>query len=206
MIDYFALLNEPRRPWIDLERLKAKFLALSAATHPDRVHHGSEAEKAAAQERAAELNAAYNCLRETKERLQHLLELEGSSKPAVVEGASAAVMDLFFEVGQVCREVDAFLAEKEKATSPLLKVRLFEQGMKWTDSINRLQANIDTRREELRAELQAMNLAWEMAPRAGEGNRATALPLSRLEEIYRLASYFARWTQQLQERSLKLSL
>ncbi|MEK7678426.1 MAG: hypothetical protein AAB676_21570 [Verrucomicrobiota bacterium] len=205
-MDYYALLHEPRRPWIDPERLKAKFLALLAAAHPDRVHRGDEAEKAAAQERAAELNAAYHCLREPKERLQHLLELEGSGNPAMVTGASAAVTDLFFEVGQACREVDAFLGEKEKATSPLLKVRLFEQGMTWSDRINRLQAKIDARREELMAELRGMNPAWESVTREGGGDRAVALPLSRLEEIFRLVSYFARWTQQLQERALKLSL
>ncbi|MBI4326204.1 MAG: hypothetical protein HY674_13215 [Chloroflexi bacterium] len=108
-MDYFALLSEPRHPWVDPERLKAKFLALLAAAHPDRVRRGGEAEKAAAEERAAELNAAYNCLREPKDRLQHLLELEGCGKPAVVEGGPAAVTDLFFEVGQACRAVDVFL-------------------------------------------------------------------------------------------------
>src|SRR5215472_9636832 len=76
MVDYFALLDEPRRPWLDAEPLKEKFLALSATVHPDRVHNLSETERAAAQERYTELNAAYQCLREPKERLHHLLELE----------------------------------------------------------------------------------------------------------------------------------
>ena len=38
MTDAFALLSEPRRPWLDAEALKARFLPLSAAVHPDRVH------------------------------------------------------------------------------------------------------------------------------------------------------------------------
>ena len=58
MTDYFALLNEPRRPWLDPEPLKDKFLALSATVHPDRVHNLGAAERAAAQERYTELNAA----------------------------------------------------------------------------------------------------------------------------------------------------
>jgi hypothetical protein len=37
MQDAFALLNEPRRPWLEAEALKQKFLALSSAVHPDRV-------------------------------------------------------------------------------------------------------------------------------------------------------------------------
>ena len=81
MIDYFTLLNEPRRPWLDAELLKQKFLALSATVHPDRVHNLGEAERAAAQERYTELNTAYNCLREPKERLQHLLQLELGALP-----------------------------------------------------------------------------------------------------------------------------
>src|SRR5438132_9046006 len=51
MIDYFALLHEPRRPWLDPDLLKQKFISLSAEVHPDRVHLAGEAEKHAAQQR-----------------------------------------------------------------------------------------------------------------------------------------------------------
>src|SRR5260221_13341315 len=109
MKDYFALLTEPRRPWLDLEQLKAEFLALSAEAHPDRVHQASDAEKGSANQRFAELNAAYNCLREAKSRLQHLLELELGSRPKEVQEIAPETMDLFMEVGQLCREVDRFI-------------------------------------------------------------------------------------------------
>ena len=48
MSDDFALLDEPRRPWIDAELLKSKFLRLSTAVHPDRFHAATEDEKRAA--------------------------------------------------------------------------------------------------------------------------------------------------------------
>ena len=35
MTDYFNLLSEPRRPWLNPEALKQKFLNLSAEVHPD---------------------------------------------------------------------------------------------------------------------------------------------------------------------------
>ena len=85
MTDYFALLNEPRRPWIEPETLKAKFLALAAGIHPDRIHNADELEKAGATHRYAELNTAYNCLAEPKSRLRHLLELELGTKPEDIQ-------------------------------------------------------------------------------------------------------------------------
>src|SRR5439155_11517153 len=41
VVDYFELLGEPRRPWIDPGLLKSKFLHRSAQVHPDRVHDES---------------------------------------------------------------------------------------------------------------------------------------------------------------------
>src|SRR5437868_8581649 len=81
MTDNFSLFNEPRRPWLDADLLKQKFLKFSAEVHPDKIHNASDGEKAAANKRYAELNAAYNCLREPKERLLHLIELELGAKP-----------------------------------------------------------------------------------------------------------------------------
>src|SRR5438445_2111306 len=101
MTDYFALLDEPRRPWLDPEVLKARFLALTAEVHPDRVHGATETEKRTANQRYADLNAAYNCLREPKERLLHLLELERGKKPEEVQKIPAGMMDLFAEIGQL---------------------------------------------------------------------------------------------------------
>src|ERR1043166_1863885 len=139
MIDVFALLHEPRRPWLDAEALKQKFLALSGAAHPDRVHSATDAEKQAANARYAELNAAHNTLREPRGRLLHLLELEHGAKPSDIQRIPPGTMDLFVEVGQLCRDVDAFLAERRNVTSPLLKVQMFERGMEWTDKLQALQ-------------------------------------------------------------------
>src|SRR4051794_20311166 len=109
MLDYFALLDEPRRPWIEPDQIRSKFLTLSAQVHPDRVHGADEATRQAAQARYAELNAAYNCLREPRDRLRHLLELELGAKPKDVQGVPPDLMALLMEVSRLCREVDAFL-------------------------------------------------------------------------------------------------
>lgn len=204
--DYFALLDEPRRPWLEVEALKAKFHALSSEVHPDRLHSASAADKQAATERYAELNAAYHCLREPKDRLQHLLELELGGKPGGVERVPEDAMELFMQAGQLCREVDNFLAERARVTAPLLKVQMFQRGMDWTDKLQLLLQTLHTRRTKLEAVLKSMNATWESAPSPGDARRVASLPLDQLEQTYRALSYLARWTSQLNERIVQLSL
>ena len=198
MTDYFALLNEPRRPWLEPESLKQKFLALSATVHPDRVHHLGEKERAAAQERYTELNAAYNCLREPKDRLHHLLQLELGALPKDIQRIPSDLMDLSLEIGQGCREADTFLAEKAKATSPLLQVKFFERGQELAEKLQPLRQRVNTLTERLNEELKEIDAAWPSAD-------SRAAMLARLEEIYRLFSYFSRWSAQIQERLVRLS-
>lgn len=199
MTDYFALLNEPRRPWLEPEPLKQKFLALSATDHPDRAHHLGETERAAAQERYTELNAAYNCLRDSKERLHHLLQLELGALPKDVQRIPSELMDLSLEVGKACREADAFLAEKARVTSPLLQVSFFQRSDEFTDKLQALRQRVNALNDRLNDELKQIDATWQERAET----RATLLP--RLEELYRLFSYFARWTAQIQERTVRLS-
>jgi DnaJ-domain-containing protein 1 len=204
-MDAFALLHEPRRPWLDVSALKQKFLDLSSPVHPDRVHGASESQKQEANSHYAALNQAHNILREPKERLLHLLELEAGARPKDVQRIPPGTMDLFIEVGQLCRDVDSFLAQRGNVTSPLLKVQQFERAMEWTDKLQELQGRIHAKRDELLAELQSMNAAWESAPSVGELTRAATLPLERLEQIYRVLSYVARWSEQINERVVQLA-
>ncbi len=206
MTDAFALLNEPRRPWLDADALKARFMPLSTAVHPDRVHGASEAERLAANERYAELNAAFNTLREPRERLLHLLELEAGAKPGDIQRIPPGTMDLFIEIGQTCRDADAFLTKKSTATSPMLKLRIMQEGLDWADKLQALQGRVNARRDELTIELQTMNATWDAAPPIGSPERRAALPLERLEQIYRTMSYVARWTEQLTERVVQLAM
>jgi len=200
MTDCFALLQEPRRPWIDADALKARFLELSAAAHPDRVHGGTESERAEANARSAELNAAYNTLRETRDRLFHLLELERGAPSRDIQRIPAGTMDLFVEIGQCCRDVDSFLAKTPNSESPMLKLQRMRQALEWSDRLMALQRQVHARREAVEATLRQLNAAWESAPPSGSAERKGHLPLESLEEAARAISYVSRWTSQLQER------
>jgi curved DNA-binding protein CbpA len=200
MPDYFTLLDEPRRPWLEADSLKQKFLTLSANLHPDKIHSASDAEKNAAAKQFAELNAAYNCLSEPKSRLLHLLELELGAKPKDIQTIPSTLADLFAEVSTACRSADGFLAEKSKVTSPLLQVQLFERGQDWVEKLNGLQRKLNELRGQLTDELKSSDAKWISADAV---SRREILP--KLEELYRLFGYFNRWNNQIQERVVQLS-
>jgi hypothetical protein len=200
MPDYFALLSEPRRPWLDPDLLKQKFLARASDAHPDRVHNAGESEKAEVTRRYAQLNAAFNCLAEPKLRLLHLLELELGAKPKDIQTIPTGLADLFAEVANNCRSADGFLAEKSQATAPLVQVQLFERGQDWVEKLNVLQRKLNELREKLTGELKALDVQWLSADAA---SRREILP--KLEELYRLFGYFNRWNNQIQERVVQLS-
>jgi DnaJ-domain-containing protein 1 len=199
--DYFALLDEPRRPWLEPETLKKKFLVLSANLHPDKIHSAGAAEKSAAAKKFAELNTAYNHLADPKSRLRHLLELELGAKPKDVQQIPPALADLFAEVAAACRDTDTFLAEKNTTTSPLVQIQLFESAQEWIERLKSLQAKLGSLTKKLNDELKRLDTAWN---RGNAAVRKSLLPA--LEELYRLFGYFNRWNSQLQERLVQLSL
>ena len=198
MPDFFALLNEPRRPWLDADLLKQKFFTLSANAHPDKIHSASDAEKSVAAKSFAELNAAFTCLADPKSRLLHLLELERGVKPADIQQIPSALADWFAEIATTCRHADSFLAEKGKVTSPLLQVQLFERGQDWVEKLNALQKKLNGLREEANGKLKSLDEQWVKTD-----SRTEMLP--KLEELYRLFGYFNRWQNQIHERVVQLS-
>jgi len=200
MTDNFALLSEPRRPWLDANALKQKFLTLSAGAHPDKIHSASNSEKSGAARSFADLNAAYQCLAEPKSRLLHLLELESGAKPKDIQQIPAALADLFAEVAMTCRSADGFLAERGKVTSPLLQVKLFERGQEWVEKLNTLQQKLNGLHTQLMGELKSLDEKWAGAEPASRQER-----MAKAEELYRLFSYFNRWNKQIQERVVQLS-
>ena len=201
MTDFFALLAEARRPWLEAAALKQKFLARSASLHPDKVRGADAAGQAEATGTFAELNAAYACLAEPKSRLLHLLELERGARPAEIQQIPGGLADLFAEVAMTCRQADGFLAEKSKVTSPLLQVQGFERSQAWIEKLEALRKKLDGLRGRLLEELKAADEQWMGAETGGRGDA-----LAKLEELYRLFSYFNRWHKQIQERALQLMM
>jgi hypothetical protein len=147
------------------------------------------------------LNAAYQCLREPRLRLRHLIELERGSKPEDLQRVPQDLMDAFMEVSKLCRDADAFLAERGQVSSPLLRAQMFERGQEWSDKLMNLQRQLAAKREQLIADLQAIDTEWD----SGQPTNARERALLRLEDISRLFGFFERWAGQMQERIVQLS-
>ncbi|HEU5070266.1 MAG TPA: hypothetical protein VFV96_07625 [Verrucomicrobiae bacterium] len=203
MTDFFAALAEPRRPWSDPEALKEKFHQLSAQVHPDRVHSAEEADRRAAGSRAAELNAAFQTLREPKSRLQHLLWLERGTKPGDLKTIPEDMVQLFASVGRVLTQTNRLLTERGRAHSPLVKAQLLQTAMPHLEAIAQLQSAVQTRRTTLMTELAALNQSWDMRM-TEPAERANAL--AEVERLYHLFGFIDRWSGQLQERLVQLTL
>jgi len=193
MEDFFAVLGEERRPWLDPEKVRQNFLQRSTSIHPDRVHELSAAEKEKATEAFSTLNTAWQCLRDPKARLAHLIQLQAGSPPKTIQAIPEATAKLFMEMVELLQKMDAFLTEKARADSPMMKVQIFEKGFQWTERLNQAQGILNQRRDQLVEALKTIDAHW----RPGD-------PLNDLEKIYHEFSYVDRWTNQLQERLSKL--
>ena len=187
MTDAFALLDEPRQPWLEVEALKTKFLTRSAATHPDKFT--DPAEKETAQARFAELNTAHETLRDPKRRLQHLLTLERGHKPDEVHDILPGTADLFLQVGQLLRAIDPFLAQREAETSPLLKAQTYPQALDWLEQLTPLQQTLTQTLQHLDTQLQSLNKNWTP---------------ETLEPLFHQYSYLQKWREQLNDRAVRL--
>jgi len=201
MTDYFALLDEPRRPWLDAASLKQKFLARSTEVHPDRVHGAGDADRRLANQRYTDLNSAYVCLREPRDRLRHLLELELGRKPADLQEVPSELADLYMEVAATCHEADRFLGRQANVTSPLLRAQSFPEAQNWTERLTALQRTSVGQHEKLLGQLRALDAAW--VERATEAPARSAL-LAELGNLCRRLGFVSRWNGQIQERLVRL--
>jgi curved DNA-binding protein CbpA len=186
MTDYFALLDQPRAPWLDPEVLREAYHRRTRATHPDTAKPGSDTN-------FAEVNEAYEVLQDPKRRLHHLLSLENCAPASTNTAVPSELQDLFPAIGELTQRAKLLL-EKMQATSnalgrSLLKPRIIE-----------LQTETRKLRDRLRdlsevsvAQLREMNSDWS--------DKTTALA-----ELYLKFAYLGRWCAQLDELSFQLSM
>lgn len=193
MTDYFALLGQPRRPWIDAEKLKQAFHQKTLQAHPDAQRANGDSGEAEAA--FAAINDAYQVLQDPKRRLQHLLALHGDTGKSSAAVAPADLEELFPQIAALTQELARTSEQAAAATSALgrslLKPQLLQVRQRLSDMLELLlswKANAD-------AALQEIDNEW-----TNEGGEQ----LPRLRELYVRYSYLQRWIGQLEEHRMQL--
>ena len=199
MTDYFALLDQPRRPWLDGDELKEQFQARSTAAHPDRIHNATPEEKAGATQRFTVLNAAFNCLKEPRHRVRHLVELELGRKPGDLKNVPGELVDAFMQIAATGRTVETLARERAQIQSPMLQAEFFERVQPQLEILESLQKRISDLEARAIEQLRGLDAAWDHSDQ-----RAVLLP--QLEELAQTLGFHGRWRAQLQEAHLRLTL
>ena len=131
-MNFFEVFDLPRRLAVDGDELQRRFYALARRTHPDFHQAAPPAERAAAEERAALVNAAYRTLRDPVARADYLVRLEEGR--VTREGSEArpkappALLAEMFEIQEALAEAKAGpLDEAARATLAEQRDRLLER-------------------------------------------------------------------------------
>jgi curved DNA-binding protein CbpA len=190
MTDHFAVLGQPRRPWLDPEQLKHEYQRLTFAGHPDR-----QTDAAANKPDFGAVTDAYRVLSNPKLRLQHLLALEKEPSDRENSALSADLADTFMETAALIASVDDLLKRKRQSTTALALSLLKADIVRLT---GRTESQLKLLRESYGhalGELKRIDERWEKDPEAKRAARKLADRFGFLE----------RWIAQLEEKQFALS-
>ena len=191
MTDFFALLDQPRQPWLDPDTLKEKFYQLTRLGHPDVRSKETSAQ-------FENINEAYRVLSDAKLRIQHLLTLEGSSLSSAAGRAPPAdLQELFLAIGTLSQKMQRLLAQIGSETGALTRSLWKSDLLQLRSQTGQLLKQLSRSHEACLTELQNVNEAWKT-------DRAQAV--ARLEQLHDRIAYLSRWTAQLKEMEFQLSL
>jgi molecular chaperone HscB len=110
-MDHYARLGLPRRFLVDPAELERAYLARSRAVHPDFHAAGAAGDLAASTELSAEVNEAYNTLKDTFARAEYLLGLHGGPTAGEEKAVPPALLGEMMEFRERAEEGDQ--AERE---------------------------------------------------------------------------------------------
>ncbi len=179
MTDYFALLDEARRPWLDPERLKEKYFARTRLAAAD-----------------AELNEAFRVLSDPKLRLHHLLMLEGAELRAG-RPVPPSVAELFWNTGALLREFDRWLLKSAEATSALSRALLSSERAKLEKKLQKLEEQLNAHYEADLARLRQIDAT---------ANSVSPNESLNLIDLYDSISYLTRLRDQAREKRFRISV
>jgi len=133
---HFALFGLPARFELDETELAMRYRELQRAVHPDRYAGGSPLERRLALQRAAQINEAFQVLKDPLRRARYLLSLHG------------------VETGEESNTImnPAFLSEQMALREALMELREAHEPQR---ELERIMLHIDERVHEMTGALRA---------------------------------------------------
>lgn len=185
MRDAFEKLGLTRCAALDEEVLKSAWIEKGRAAHPDQA--GGDAAL------SAEINEAYEVLREPESRLKHLLELEHPDEAWATVPMEERLMQVFMKLGPVLQKVEAFAKKREAATSALALALLAGEQMRVQEDLEERMGELSDLRERLEAEL------LEVDALRGGSDGMEAMRVLRAK-----FAYVGKWQRQAREALMRL--
>jgi curved DNA-binding protein CbpA len=194
MTDYFALLNQPRAPWLDPDLLKDAYHKQTLQTHPDSQTNRANSDPTDAS--FVRLNEAYQVLQDPKRRLHHLLSLEGRAPSSADQTVPKQLHDLFPAVGALTQRANLLLEKIQGTSNALSRSLLKPQLLEVQKETKEVRSHIQDLSDASLAELREINAAWAKNP---------AQQIEGLSNLYFAFAYLTRWSSQLDELAFQLS-
>jgi curved DNA-binding protein CbpA len=181
MTDCFALLQQPRQPWLDPDELRERYHQLTLTAHPD-------------QDRAsldfAAVTEAYRVLTDPKLRLQHLLKLQGHDAPAD-SSVPLDLLDLFSRIGNFFQATDGLLQKSQATQNALARSLIQPEILAARREVEEILGQVRALHDDAIAQTHALHESWTEA-------------LPAIASLSRRFAYLGRWMEQLQERQFQL--
>jgi curved DNA-binding protein CbpA len=189
MTDYFALLGQPRAPWLDPAALKKAYHRQTLQSHPDTATPDREND-------FAELNEAYQVLQDPKRRLHHLLSLESGAPASANQVIPQELQELFLLIGALTQRANALQEKIRTASNTLSRSLLKPQMVELEKEVSDLRQKNRELIDAANGQLREINSAW------GNDRAGQVVPLSNL---YITFAYLGRWSAKLDELAFQLS-
>ena len=190
--DHFAVLGQPRRPWLDPDQLKQKYQQLTFEQHPDR------ANKDAGEADFAAVTEAYQVLSNQRLRVLHLLSLETNEDVAARKTSTVPneLADIFMDSAVLVQQIDTHCQKREQTGSALGKAVLQAENAELQKRAQELLKQLESCYSAGLGDLRRLDETW------------TEHSSSRTNELRAVADrfgYLERWIIQLRERQFHLS-
>jgi len=196
MTDHFAVLKQPRRPWLDPDQLKEKYQQLVLNEHPDRKSRRTKAPPISPEPGFADITEAYRVLSNPKLRLNHLLRLSNEEVDFETASVTTELADVFMGAATLVLEIDALLQKREAATSAVGKSLLKSEIAAVKTRVKQSLDQLEQLYSDCVRDLQKADRAWK------KNASETAAELRKLAQRF---GYLERWIGQLREKQFQLS-